>query len=224
MTLIPFVVEQTSRGERSYDIYSRLLKDHIIFIGDTIDDNMSNVVIAQMLFLEAEDPEKDIFFYINSPGGVISSGFAIYDTMQLISPEVSTICLGMAASMATVLLAGGGVKRGFVYGASDKNGAYPDRDPVRDRLPEGVLGHRLGLLDDLRRVELTQQSLIGSEALVQSAQERDRGELARLVDADRQGLLLRHVQLRGVPLGGPLPRAPHRAGPAVPDARAARPF
>jgi ATP-dependent Clp protease protease subunit len=105
--LVPIVVEQTGRGERSYDIYSRLLKDRIIFIGQEIEDSMANLVIAQLLFLESEDPDKDVFLYINSPGGVVTSGFAIYDTMQYIKCPVSTICTGQAASMAAVLLAGG---------------------------------------------------------------------------------------------------------------------
>ena len=107
MSLIPIVVEQTSRGERSYDIYSRLLKDRIIFLGEPINDHISSLVIAQMLFLEAEDPEKDIFLYINSPGGVVTSGLAIYDTMQYIKPDVATMCIGQAASMGSLLLASG---------------------------------------------------------------------------------------------------------------------
>ena len=107
MNLIPYVVEQTSRGERSYDIYSRLLKDRIIFLGGEINDDVANAVIAQMLFLEADDPDKDIFLYINSPGGSVSAGLAIYDTMQYIRCEVSTICVGMAASMGAFLLAAG---------------------------------------------------------------------------------------------------------------------
>ncbi len=105
--LIPMVIEQTGRGERAYDIYSRLLKDNIIFIGTPIDDNVANVVIAQLLFLEAENPDKDISIYINSPGGSVSAGLAIYDTMQFIKPDISTICIGQAASMGAVLLAGG---------------------------------------------------------------------------------------------------------------------
>ncbi|HOP52191.1 MAG: ATP-dependent Clp endopeptidase proteolytic subunit ClpP [Thermovirgaceae bacterium] len=104
---VPMVIEQTGRGERAYDIYSRLLKDRIVFIGETIDDHLSNLVVAQMLFLESEDPDKDVNIYINSPGGVITSGLAIYDTMQYIKCPVSTICVGQAASMAAVLLAGG---------------------------------------------------------------------------------------------------------------------
>jgi ATP-dependent Clp protease protease subunit len=107
MNLVPMVVEQTSRGERAYDIYSRLLKDRIVFIGSPIDDDVANLVIAQLLFLEAEDPDKDINVYINSPGGIVTSGMAIYDTMQFIKPPVAAVCIGQAASMAAVLLAGG---------------------------------------------------------------------------------------------------------------------
>jgi ATP-dependent Clp protease protease subunit len=104
---MPFVVEQTHRGERSYDIYSRLLKDRIVFLGTPVDDDVANVVIAQLLFLESEDPDKDISLYINSPGGSVTAGLAIYDTMQYVKPQVSTICLGQAASMGAFLLAGG---------------------------------------------------------------------------------------------------------------------
>ena len=107
MALVPIVVEQTSRGERSYDIYSRLLKDRIVFIGTPIDDMIANLVIAQLLFLEAEDPDRDIWIYINSPGGVVTAGLAIYDTMQYVKCKVSTLCMGQAASMGAVLLAGG---------------------------------------------------------------------------------------------------------------------
>ena len=107
MSFVPYVIEQNSRGERSYDIYSRLLKDRIIFLGEEVTDVSTNLVVAQMLFLEAEDPGKDIHFYINSPGGSVSAGFAIYDTMQYIKCDVSTICIGMAASMGAFLLSGG---------------------------------------------------------------------------------------------------------------------
>jgi ATP-dependent Clp protease, protease subunit len=107
MSLIPMVVEQTGRGERAYDIYSRLLKDRIIFLGGGIEDHMANLIIAQLLFLESEDPEKDIFLYINSPGGVVTAGMAIYDTMQYLKAPVSTICIGQAASMGALLLAAG---------------------------------------------------------------------------------------------------------------------
>lgn len=107
MALVPYVVEQTGRGERSYDIYSRLLKDRIIFLGEQIDEHVAGLVVAQLLFLEAEDPEKDICIYINSPGGSVTAGMAIYDTMQYIKPDVSTICVGMAASMGAFLLSSG---------------------------------------------------------------------------------------------------------------------
>ena len=113
MPIIPMVVEQTNRGERAYDIYSRLLKDNIVFIGHAIDEHLSNLVIAQLLYLEAEDPEKDISIYINSPGGSVTAGLAIYDTMQFIRPDISTICIGEAASMAAVLLAAGTKKKRF---------------------------------------------------------------------------------------------------------------
>ncbi len=112
-TLIPMVVEQTNRGERAYDIYSRLLKDNIIFIGTPIDDHVANLVTAQLLFLEAEDPEKDISLYINSPGGSITAGMAIYDTMQFVRPNVVTICVGQAASIAALLLTAGAAKKRF---------------------------------------------------------------------------------------------------------------
>ncbi len=116
MPLVPIVVEQTGRGERSWDIFSRLLKDRIVFIGTPIDDHVANLVIAQLLFLEAEDPDKDIFMYINSPGGSVTAGMAIYDTMQFIKPEVATTCMGMAASMGALLLAAG---------ADDKRSSLP---------------------------------------------------------------------------------------------------
>jgi ATP-dependent Clp protease protease subunit len=130
--LIPMVVEQTNRGERAYDIYSRLLKDAIIFIGTPIDDEIANVVIAQMLFLEGEDPDRDIVLYINSPGGSISAGLAIYDTMQFIKPAVQTVCIGQAASMAAILLAAG---------ASGKRFSLPNsRIVIHQPLMSGLAG------------------------------------------------------------------------------------
>ncbi len=111
--LIPIVIEQTSRGERSYDIYSRLLKDRIIFLGTGVDDNVANAIIAQMLFLESDEPDQDIYLYVNSPGGQVSSGMAIYDTMQYIKPDVQTICIGQAASMGALLLAAGASGKRF---------------------------------------------------------------------------------------------------------------
>lgn len=107
MNLVPMVVEQSARGERAYDIFSRLLKERIIFIGTPIDDDIANLVVAQLLFLEKEDPDKDVEFYINSPGGLVTAGLAIYDTMQIVKPDIATICIGQAASMGAVLLAGG---------------------------------------------------------------------------------------------------------------------
>ena len=113
MNLIPMVVEQTSRGERAYDIYSRLLKERIIFLGTGVNDDIANVIIAQLLFLESEDPDKDVYLYINSPGGLVSSGLAIYDTIQYIGPHVATICMGQAASMGALLLAAGESKKRY---------------------------------------------------------------------------------------------------------------
>lgn len=129
--MIPFVVEKTGRGERAYDIYSRLLKDRIIFIGSPIDDTVSNSVIAQMLFLEAESPEKDIYLYVNSPGGIVSSGLAIYDTMQFVKPDISTTCMGQAASMGALLLAAG---------AKGKRAALPNSRIMIHQPAGGVSG------------------------------------------------------------------------------------
>lgn len=119
MSLVPMVIEQTSRGERSYDIFSRLLKERIVFLGDEVNDVTASLVVAQLLFLEAEDPDKDIYLYINSPGGSITSGFAIYDTMQYIKPDVSTICVGMAASMGAFLLTAGAKGKRFALPNSE---------------------------------------------------------------------------------------------------------
>ncbi|MDQ0339469.1 ATP-dependent Clp protease protease subunit [Caldalkalibacillus uzonensis] len=131
MNLIPYVVEQTNRGERAYDIYSRLLKDRIIFLGTPIDDHVANSVIAQLLFLAAEDPEKDVHLYINSPGGSVTAGLAIYDTMQYIKPDVSTICVGLAASMGSFLLAAG---------AKGKRYALPNSEVMMHQPLGGVKG------------------------------------------------------------------------------------
>lgn len=131
MNLVPIVVEQTNRGERSYDIYSRLLKDRIIFLGSAIDDEVANVIIAQMLFLAADDPEKDISLYINSPGGSVTAGMGIFDTMQFIKPEVSTICVGIAASMGSLLLAAG---------AKGKRYALPNSEVMIHQPLGGVRG------------------------------------------------------------------------------------
>lgn len=137
MTLVPIVVEQTNRGERSYDIYSRLLKDRIIFLGEEVNDYTASLIVAQLLFLESEDPDKDISMYINSPGGSITSGMAIYDTMNYIKPEVSTICIGMAASMGAFLLSSG---------AKGKRFALPNADIMIHQ----PLGGMSGQAEDLR--------------------------------------------------------------------------
>ena len=129
MSLVPYVIEQTSRGERSYDIYSRLLKERIIFLGEEVSDISASVVVAQMLFLEADDPEKDIQLYINSPGGSVTAGMAIYDTMQYIKCDVSTVCIGMAASMGAFLLAGG--KKGKRFALPAARRARPRRSRSR---------------------------------------------------------------------------------------------
>src|SRR5437773_11280815 len=118
MNFIPIVVELTGRGERAYDIYSRLLKDRIVFLGTVISDEVANLITAQLLFLESEDPERDIYFYINSPGGAVTAGLAIYDTMQYIRPQISTVCVGQAASMGAVLLAGGTKGKRFALSPS----------------------------------------------------------------------------------------------------------
>lgn len=130
--LVPIVVEQTSRGERSYDIYSRLLKDRIIFIGSTIEDHMANLIIAQLLFLESDEPDQDIYLYINSPGGQVSSGMAIYDTMQYIKPDVQTICIGQAASMGALLLTAGAPKKAVCLTA------FAHHDPSTERWISGT--------------------------------------------------------------------------------------
>ncbi len=143
MNLVPMVVEQTNRGERSYDIYSRLLKDRIIFLGDTVDNTTANLIIAQLLFLEAEDPDKDISFYINSPGGSVTAGLAIFDTMNYIKPDVSTICVGMAASMGAFLLAAG---------AKGKRFALPNSEIMIHQPLGGVQGQASDIAIHARRI------------------------------------------------------------------------
>ncbi len=137
MALVPYVIEQDGRGERSYDIYSRLLKDRIIFLNGEIDDALANTVVAQLLFLEADDPEKDIMLYINSPGGSVTAGMAIYDTMNYIKPDVSTICIGMAASMAAVLLSSG---------AKGKRSALPNSEVMIHQALGGAKGQATDVL------------------------------------------------------------------------------
>ncbi|MDY0270509.1 ATP-dependent Clp endopeptidase proteolytic subunit ClpP [Trichloromonas sp.] len=178
MSLIPMVVEQTGRGERAYDIYSRLLKDRIIFLGGAIEDHMANLIIAQLLFLESEDPDKDIHLYINSPGGVVTAGMAIYDTMQYLKAPVSTICVGQAASMGAVLLcAGAKGKRyalpharvmihqplgGFQGQATDIKIHAEEILKIRDTL-NGVLAHHTGQPLERIAVDTERDFFMGSE-------------------------------------------------------------
>jgi len=150
--LVPMVIESSSRGERAYDIYSRLLKDRIIFLGDAIDDHMANLIIAQLLFLEAEDPERDVSLYINSPGGVVTSGLAVYDTMQYLRAPVSTICIGMAASMASVLLAAG---------AKGKRYALPNSRIMIHQGSGGFRGSTPDVLIQVKELEDLNQRLHG---------------------------------------------------------------
>src|SRR6202521_5873854 len=150
MALVPMVVEQTSRGERAYDIYSRLLKDNIIFLGSAIDDNVSNLVTAQMLFLEAEDPEKDINLYINSPGGSVTAGMGIYDTMQFVPCDVSTYCIGQAASMGAVLL---------TAGAKGKRNALPNARVMIHQPLAGTEGTTTEILLHLKEFQRLKKTL-----------------------------------------------------------------
>ena len=150
MSLVPYVIEQTSRGERSYDIYSRLLKDRIIFLGEEVSDTSASIVVAQLLFLEAEDPEKDIHLYINSPGGSVSAGWAIYDTMQYIKCDVSTVCIGMAASMGAFLLAGG---------AKGKRYALPNAEIMIHQPSGGAQGQATEIEINAKHILRTREKL-----------------------------------------------------------------
>jgi ATP-dependent Clp protease protease subunit len=164
MNLVPMVVEQTNRGERAYDIYSRLLKDRIIFLGGPVDDTVANLIVAQMLFLESEDPDKDIHLYINSPGGVVTAGLAIYDTMQYIKPDVSTICLGLAASMGALLLAAG---------AKNKRYALPYARIMIHQPLGGARGQATDI--EIHAKEILRLREIGNEILVRhTGQPRDK--------------------------------------------------
>ncbi len=180
--LIPMVIEQTNRGERAYDIYSRLLKDRIIFIGTAIDDNVANLLIAQLLFLEAEDPEKDINLYINSPGGLVTAGLAIYDTMQYVKPSIATICVGQAASMGSILLAAGTKGKryalpnvrvmihqpsgGFQGQATDIGIQAEEIIKIRRRLDEVLAKHTGQTLDKVHRDSERDMFLSAEEAKI----------------------------------------------------------
>ena len=167
--LVPMVIEQTSRGERAYDIYSRLLRDNIIFLGTPIDDNVANLIIAQMLFLEAEDPEKDISLYVNSPGGSITAGMAIYYTMQFIRPDVTTICIGQAASMAATLLAGGAAKKRFAL----PNSRILIHQPLMSGLSGQATDIDIHAREILRMREITNQILAKHSGQLLEKVERD---------------------------------------------------
>ncbi len=171
--LVPMVVEQTNRGERSYDIYSRLLKDRIIFLGGAIDDDVSNLIVAQMLFLEAEDPEKDINLYINSPGGSITAGMAIYDTMQYIRSDVRTICIGMAASMGAFLLAAG---------AKDKRVALPNSEVL---IHQPLIGGH-GLSGQATEIEIHAKQLLRTKAKMNRILSEKTGQPLEKVSRDTE--------------------------------------
>ncbi len=186
MALIPMVVEQTSRGERAFDIYSRLLKDNIIFLGTPIDDQIANLIVAQLLFLEAEDPEKDINLYINSPGGIVTAGLAIYDTMQFIRPDVTTICVGMCASMGALLL---------TAGAKGKRFALPNSRILIHQPSGGMQGQatdvRIHAEELIRIRELTSQILAKhtGQSLDQIELDVERDRYLSAVQAKEYGLI-----------------------------------
>jgi ATP-dependent Clp protease, protease subunit len=198
LNLVPMVVEQTARGERAYDIYSRLLKDRLIFVVGPIDDFMANIVVAQMLFLESENPEKEINLYINSPGGVVTAGLAIYDTMQFIKPEVSTICTGQAASMGAVLLASG---------AHGKRYCLPHARVMIHQPLGGVQGQAsdmeihvretLGVRDRLNRI-LAKHT---GQSVEKIKQDTDRDNFLSATDAVEYGLIDKVLEKRGDPPG-----------------------
>lgn len=194
MSLIPMVVEQTSRGERSYDIYSRLLKDRIIFLGEEVNEHTASIVVAQLLFLEAEDPKKDINFYINSPGGSIASGMAIYDTMRYIRPDVSTICIGLAASMGAFLLAAG---------TKGKRFALPNAEIMIHQPLGGMSGQAEDLRIHAERIIRTREKLnrILSEntgqPLKRIAKDTDRDNFMDAEDAVTYGIIDKVISSRG---------------------------
>lgn len=190
---VPYVIEQTSRGERSYDIYSRLLKDRIIFLGSAVDDTVANLIIAQMLFLEADDPQKDICFYINSPGGSITAGMAIYDTMNYIKCDVSTICVGMAASMGAFLLAAG---------AEGKRFALPNSEIMIHQPSGGTQGQATDIEIQAKRILRMKADLNAilakrtGKSLEQIAQDTERDNFMSAAEAKEYGLIDRVITSR----------------------------
>jgi ATP-dependent Clp protease protease subunit len=203
LNLVPMVVEQTARGERAYDIYSRLLKERLIFIVGPIDDYMANIVVAQLLFLESENPEKDVALYINSPGGVVTAGLAIYDTMQFIKPDVSTICVGQAASMGAVLLAGG---------AAGKRFALPHARVMIHQPLGGFQGqaadmeiHAKEMLETRERLNKILAKHTG-QSVERIKQDTDRDRFMDWQEAQRYGLIDRVLEKRGeIPLPTTVP-------------------
>ena len=203
LNLVPMVVEQTARGERAYDIYSRLLKERVIFIVGPIDDYMANIVVAQMLFLESENPEKDVALYINSPGGVVTAGLAIYDTMQFIKPDVSTICIGQAASMGAVLLAGGTAGKRF---------ALPHARVMIHQPLGGFQGqaadmeiHAKEMLETRERLNKILAKHTG-QSVDRIKQDTDRDRFMDWQEAQRYGLIDKVLEKRGeVPLAATVP-------------------
>jgi len=193
--LVPMVVEQTSRGERAYDIYSRLLKDRIIFLGSPVDDYTANLVIAQLLFLEAEDPDKDIHLYINSPGGSISAGMAIYDTMQLIRADVSTICIGLAASMGAFLLCAG---------APGKRFALPNAEIMIHQPSGGTQGQAVDIEIHAKRILRIRESLNkimadrSGQSIDKIQRDTDRDFFMSADEAREYGLIDEVITKRGV--------------------------
>lgn len=191
--LIPYVVEQTGRGERTYDIYSRLLKDRIIFLGEGIDEHTGNIVVAQLLFLESEDPEKDIHLYINSPGGSVTAGLAIYDTMQYIKSPVSTICVGLAASMAAVLLASG---------AKGKRLALPNSEMMIHQPSGGARGQASDIEIHARNILKTRERLNRilaahtGQAMENVARDTERDNFMSAEEALQYGLIDRIIDAR----------------------------
>mgnify|MGYP006160042245 CR=1 FL=1 len=184
--LVPMVVEQTGRSERAYDIYSRLLKERIIFLGTQVEDSMASLIIAQLLFLESEDPKKDIFLYINSPGGVITSGLGIYDTMQYIKPDVATICMGQAASMGAFLLAGG---------AKGKRSALPNSRIMIHQPLGGAEGQAVDIkiqADEILRMKSQLNKILAKntgQTIKQLEIDTDRNNFMTAIDAKKYGLI-----------------------------------
>ena len=203
MALIPMVIDQTSRGERAYDIYSRLLKDRIIFLGTAINDDVANLLIAQMLFLESEDPDKDINLYVNSPGGIVTSGLAVYDTMQYIKPDVTTVCIGQAASMGALLLAAGAEKKryalpharimihqpmgGFQGQASDIAVQAKEILRMKDALNDILVRHTKRTVEDVQKDTDRDNFMSGMEAKAYGIVDHviiDRDDLDHLTDTE----------------------------------------